>query len=229
MGSRHHQEESHHGGEEHGGEEGWLISYADLMTLLVGFFVILMSFSKMDEEKFEEVKLSVTKEFGGRYEAPYEQLSKQVEAAIKKAGLEKQVQLRTDATGVEIRFLGTAFFDLGSVDVKEAGQVMLHALIKEIEATKDKYQVVIEGHTDDVPLSGGTYKNNFELSSIRACRVLDLFLSAGFPIGNVTAVGYGESRPIVPNRDANGVAIVQNQTQNRRVIIKIKDGETKTF
>ncbi len=222
-------EESHHGGEEHGGEEGWLISYADLMTLLVGFFVILMSFSQVDEEKFDEIKKSVTKEFGGRYEAPYEQISKQIEQAIKNAGLENQIHLRTDATGVEIRFLGTTFFDLGSVDIKENGQKVLNTLIGEIQSTKEKYQVVIEGHTDDVPLAGGTYRNNFELSSIRACRVLDLFIKAGFPIATVTALGYGEARPIVPNRDENGVAIPQNQSQNRRVIIKIKDREAKTF
>lgn len=93
----------------------------------------------------------------------------------------------------------------------------------EIKNQKESlFDIVIEGHTDDVPLAGGgPFRNNFELSSIRACRVLDYFATQGINIKSMTAVGYGESRPLVPNRDANGVAIPENQSQNRRVLIRL--------
>ena len=82
--------------------------------------------------------------------------------------------------------------------------------------------IVIEGHTDDVPMAGsGFLKNNFELSSIRACRVLDFFAENGFVKEKMTAIGYGETRPLLPNRDAQGNSIPDNQTQNRRVVIKL--------
>ncbi len=98
-----------------------------------------------------------------------------------------------------------------------------------IEETAD-FNIVIEGHTDDVPLAGGgTIKNNWELSSIRACRVLEYFLGQGFKKEKMTAIGYGDARPLVPNRDANGVAIPINQSQNRRVVMKLLKGKAKTL
>ena len=72
-------------------------------------------------------------------------------------------------------------------------------------------------------------KNNFELSSIRACRVLDYFANNGFKKESMTAVGYGEARPIVPNRDEAGNPIPANQSQNRRVVIKIIKADQKSI
>ena len=105
--------EEHGTHEEHGGEESWLISYADLMTLLVGFFVILMSFSEMDQEKFEQAKKSITKEFGGKYETPYGDIADKIKASIEKTGMGGQVAIKTDEAGVEISFLGTTSMSRG--------------------------------------------------------------------------------------------------------------------
>lgn len=222
--------EEHGTHEEHGGEESWLISYADLMTLLVGFFVILMSFSEMDQEKFEQAKKSITKEFGGKYETPYGDIADKIKASIEKTGMGGQVAIKTDEAGVEISFLGTTFFETGSVDVKAEAQKLFSLVIPEIKAETADFNIVIEGHTDDVPLAGGgTIKNNWELSSIRACRVLEYFLGQGFKKEKMTAIGYGDARPLVPNRDANGVAIPINQSQNRRVVMKLLKGKAKTL
>jgi chemotaxis protein MotB len=225
--NKHHHEE-HPPHEEH--SEDWLISYADLMTLLVGFFVILLSFSQVDEEKFEEAKKSLTKEFGGRYEEPYKEITEKIQKAIDASGLSSKVEVKRDASGVEIAFLGTTFFNTGSVDVKVEAQKLFDMIIPQIKDESDEFKVVIEGHTDDVPLtSGGAIRNNWELSSIRACRVLEFFLEKGFKQDKMTALGYGESRPLVPNRDEQGNALPLNQAQNRRVVIKLFKGEGQTL
>jgi chemotaxis protein MotB len=214
-------EEAPHPPEDHG-EGNWLVSYADMMTLLVGFFAILLSFSSVDQEQFEKAKESITQKFGGNYERPYGDIADRLRKELEKAKVSDQVVVKTNDSGVEIAFLGTTFFESGLVDFKSGVKVILDLMIPKIQELGSEFNIVIEGHTDDVPLGGGAFiKNNFELSSIRACRVLDYFQSKGFKKELMTAVGYGEARPLVPNRDKNGVAILQNQAQNRRVIIKI--------
>jgi chemotaxis protein MotB len=80
--------------EEEGGE-GWLVSYADMMTLLVGFFVILLSFSTVDHKKFEEIKKSATKEFGGSYQVPYGDVADRIRESLKKLGIGDQFTIKT--------------------------------------------------------------------------------------------------------------------------------------
>ncbi len=209
------------------GDGNWLVSYADMMTLLVGFFVILLSFSTVDQEKFEAAKKSVSKQFGGKYEEPYEEIASRVREALKKANVGDQIVVKTNEKGVEISFLGPLFFVTGSVDMKTEARNLLDTLIKAIKGEALDFNYVVEGHTDDVPLnSGGIYKNNWELSSIRACRVLDYFALSGFDKLHLTAIGYGDTRPLLPNRDDNGVPILANQSQNRRVIIKMIKKDT---
>lgn len=215
-----HDDSHGHAPEEHG-EGNWLVSYADMMTLLVGFFVILLSFSTMDPEKFDEARKSITAEFGGSYQVPYSELSDRVREAVKKLGVGDQLLLKISDAGLEISFKGTVFFDTGSADLKPEAKPILENLIAALKSEGTDLDITIEGHTDDVPIvSGKLFRNNWELSSLRACRVLDAFLSASIPMNRLTAVGYGEARPLVPNRDADGVALPENQSQNRRVVIR---------
>jgi chemotaxis protein MotB len=208
-------------GEEEGGEGNWLVSYADMMTLLVGFFVILLSFSNPDQAKFDEMRKAVAAQFGGSFEVPYGEIANRMRDALNKLGLGDQVVIKTTDLGVEISFLGTVFFDTGSAEIKAEATTLLKQIIPQIQNESKDFNVVIEGHTDDIPIRTGGFKNNWELSSMRACRVLGAFEEAGYAKLNLTAVGYGDARPTVPNRDAAGNAIPQNQGQNRRVVIKL--------
>jgi chemotaxis protein MotB len=214
---RHAQE--HH---EEGGEGNWLVSYADMMTLLVGFFVILLSFSTVDQDKLEKVKEAAVKEFGGTYQVPYGEMADRIRSELKKLGLGELFVIKQTPLGVDISFLGGVFFDTGSAEIRPEASNLIQKLIPIIHSGGGDFNIVVEGHTDDVPVGSGLpFKTNWELSSIRACRVLDTFENYGFPKSRLTAVGYGDSKPIVPNRDASGNAIPQNQSQNRRVVIKL--------
>jgi chemotaxis protein MotB len=193
-----------------------------MMTLLVGFFVILMSFSSMDPQKLEEAKKSITKEFGGQYQVPYSELVDRIKEAAKKLGVGDQFLIKQSDIGVEISSRGTVFFNSGSADLKPEARTILINMIQAIMAESKDFDVIVEGHTDDVPiLPGGALRNNWELSSLRACRVLEAFSADGYPKERLTATGFGESRPLVPNRDAAGTGITENQAQNRRVVIKV--------
>src|SRR3954462_4381943 len=82
----HHEESEQSGG--HGDESNWLISYADMMTLLCGFFIMLFSMAKMDVPKYDSFKEAVAKQFGGEYVSPSKELAKAVEEVLKQMQME---------------------------------------------------------------------------------------------------------------------------------------------
>lgn len=211
-------------------EEGepWLISYADLMTILFGFFVMLQSFSKIDSEFFESVKKETTKVFGGEYKVPYENLTNKLKEAVGKnlpEGEQDQILFENTPGGVTVTFRGALFFDSGSTFLKDEAKNLMSQIIPIISVEAKDFGIVIEGHTDNQPIisrnPASIISSNWELSSLRACTVLRLFEEAGFPKANLKALGWGDTKPIVPNEDSNRQPIEANQAQNRRVVVKI--------
>ena len=98
------------------GEGSWLISYADMMTLLVGFFALLLSFSKIDSAQYEKIKRETTKVFGGEYVVPFEKLTTNIKGVVTKSGVTDQVYFTENDSGIEMSFRGALFFDSGSFD-----------------------------------------------------------------------------------------------------------------
>ena len=137
-------------------EANWLVSYADMMTLLCAFFIMLFSMAKLDAPKFEEVKKAMVEQFGGQYQNPHENLGKYITQVIQEAGVEKETTVRVDAHGVSIAFESTLFFDTLSSDVKLEGQTVLAKLTQAIRSKQtqelSRYKIVVEGHTDSRPI-----------------------------------------------------------------------------
>ena len=203
------------------GEANWLVSYADMMTLLLGFFVMLFSFSKVDSGEFEKVKKETTKIFGGEYKMPFEKMSRELHKVVDQQKLTDQVLIQENDDGILITFRGALFFDSGAAELRGQAQELLEKLVPTIAANSKDIGVVVEGHTDNRPMSSKTFASNWELSSVRACTVLRFFLEKGFNPDRIKAIGWGERRPVAANDDKNGVSLPDNQSQNRRVVIKI--------
>ena len=206
-------------------ESNWLVSYADMMTLLCGFFIMMFSLAKLDEPSYEKVKESVAKSFGGDYKSPTKDLAKFVTQTIEEAGLEKETAIKVDSSGVAIVFRSAVFFDSLSSDVTDDGKKILEKLIVSIKERQEqelkKYRVVVEGYTDGRPVLAGVYPSNWELSGARAARVIRLFLEAGFGPERLTAIGYGDTRPEVIERATDGSWIDEALARNRRVVVRI--------
>jgi chemotaxis protein MotB len=116
-----------------------------------------------------------------------------------------------------------AFFDSGSATLSTPGESILRGMAADLKSDRFKdYQITVEGHTDDAPISTARFPSNWELSTARASAVVHFFLDQGIPAMKLRAAGYADTFPKVPNRDANGTAIPQNQSQNRRVVIKLE-------
>jgi chemotaxis protein MotB len=116
-----------------------------------------------------------------------------------------------------------AFFDPGSASLSEQGKAILEGVLPRLTAAvAEGYRIKVEGHTDDTPIDTAQYPSNWELSTARAAAVVHFFLAAGVPAERLRAIGYADTDPEAPNRDAAGNPIPANQAQNRRVVIKLE-------
>ncbi len=206
-------------------DSNWLVSYADMMTLLCGFFIMLFSMAKLDEAKYDSFKAEVSKHFGGRYESPPKELARYLEQFTRNLDVAQGVEIKADALGVSISFESTVFFETLSAEITEQGRKVLETFINGIsdeQKLKSKlYRIVIEGHTDGRPVTAGLYPSNWELSSARSARVARLFIEKGYRPQNLVAVGYADTHPKVVERSPSGTWSGDALKANRRVVLRI--------
>ena len=217
------------------GLPGWMATFSDLCTLLMTFFVLLLSFSTMDVIKFKQMMGSMEKAFGyqtkspGSYEAKAStpitiQLSEQenkmldnmeigdqIKQSTKDVGLDKDVEIEINEDGVMMRLKGKTAFPPGKADLNPKMKPLLEKVAKILKEHPD-YNLKVLGHTDNIPIKSPKYDSNWELSSARAVKVIQ-YLVEKYHINakRLTAIGYGDTRPLAPNNTPQGRA------KNRRV------------
>lgn len=250
------------------GAPAWQSTFADLMNLLLCFFVMLFSMSSIDAQKFELLAASFNQTFSifsagataigdgvlismgvsqlneldnyinstGRdtegdtipedletatevmEEAKLkesEELAEKIEEAVKEKNLDKEIDIEFTAQYVQLTLNGALLFDSGSVVIKEEAMPLMNQLGIILQRFSEG-NIEIEGHTDNVPMSGAKYSNNDELSSGRALSVFYyLEDNTTLDMSKVKHSGRGEYAPIADNATEEGRA------RNRRVEIKI--------
>ena len=211
-------------GDEGTDEDNWMVTYSDMVTLLLTFFILLFSMSEIDQSKFEEMKGAISGEMLKKEaDRPFEEIRKQLQDIVVQRNMEKTVQVDVDPLGVRIEFASSSLYESGSAAIKRNMGVVIDDLGKAISTLDMRsFLIEVEGHTDDIPIRSGKYESNWELSSHRATNIVKLLITAGIPVQRLKASGFAESRPLAPNRDVNGVAIPENQERNRRVLIFVR-------
>ena len=137
-----------------------------------------------------------------------------IQEIIDKNGLTDTVKIREEDAGVVLQLSESILFDLGKADLKADSTPVLEVISGLIPAIEN--EIMVQGHTDNIPISSGTYKSNWELSTSRAVNVVKYFIETkGFDPTRFSATGYGEYRPLVDN------ATEENRAINRRVDILI--------
>lgn len=209
--------------EVHEGEGPWIVSYADMMTLLFCFFVIMTSFANFDPVVVAKKSAAVADHF-----APdsvmddlkaYQTLGLDIGGHPNLKGVARS-QLK-DGT-LEIVFSSSLMFAMGEVDISPEFIKSLDVLVGLIKNKNPHYRIIVEGHTDNSPISPKhPYRSNWELSSARSASVVNRFLYYGFKPTQLVSVGFGDSRPIAIGHDKKGEALPENQALNRRVVIKV--------
>lgn len=203
--------------------EDWLLSYADMITLLMAFFIMLAAISKPDAAKYEQVQSGMAKDIGNRQtERPIENLKTDVKQVVADLGLDENVGIGTDEQGLVIEFPAATFFKSGSADIRDEARPALKQIGTTLNSQRYlSFQIEVQGHTDDTPIASPQYPTNWELSAARATAAVRLFVELGIVPTRLKAIGFADVAPKVPNRDANGTALLENQTINRRLMVRV--------
>src|SRR3954454_7900555 len=259
---------SRHGGGEAESEERWLLTYADMITLLMALFMVLFSITSVNKAKLEVLSKTLQEAFSGKVlpggtsirdsgadpksdqppspEPPipaitavvgddlrnkdaqakakeqedFKRLKQQIDSYAKQKGLQNQVQTVIAQRGLVIRLLtDRVLFDSGQAELKPQATPVL-GKVAQIIAQEARHQVMVEGHTDNVPIHGSVFPTNWELSTARASRVVRFLISGGVAQTRLSAGGYAALHPISSNDTAAG------RSRNRRVeIVLLRSGQ----
>ncbi len=214
---------------------GWRLTLADMMTLLLCFFVLIVSVSKVDPHRYEAMsdilaeamqgKAAPSKRTAEHAATPVEKKTKnlfelQLELAklIGKESKAVNLKLRPDAVAINLK--GGVFFKLGSADLTSEALRILDKLTAPL--TEAHYKLTIEGHSDNLPIKSTQFPSNWELSSARASSVARYFIAQDFPKDDIRVMGLADTQPLAPNATKAGKSIPANQSKNRRVVILVR-------
>ena len=214
----------------------WMLTYGDIITLLMIFFVLMFSSSKLSEEKFDKVAQSINESLnrpGPDPEAdptqaptipPLQSAQTLLDQMIKDRDLEMEMETTLTPSGLMIELSSNSFFQSGSADIKPT---MIKSLVDLGQIIQDfpteDYQVDVEGHTDNVPINTVQFPSNWELSALRAVNVAHIFEDNGMPRERIAAIAYADTKPKKPNTDEAGINIPENQAENRRVVVFVSE------
>ena len=216
----------------------WLITFSDMMTLLLVFFVLLFSISTMNLAKFKEIMGSIQKGLKSSNLPSLKQLPgsginytmklikgegvsridlfNDIKKFIQKHGIFDKVEITKDERGTIIRITDPILFESGKAEINKKAYPLLRLIGKAI--LDAPVEVSIEGHTDNVPIRTSKYPSNWELSTARAVNVLKFFIKeCNVPPNKLIAVGYGDQKPLFPNDTE------EHRAKNRRVEIIFKN------
>jgi len=205
------------------GEDDWLVTFADMATLLLAFFIMLAAISKVDPVMFEQLKAGMAKGIGQRdIERPIEALRNDITAAIELMKVDDVVGLGVDQQGLIIEFASVAFYPQGSAELRPEAIPVFQQIASTLNSQKYRnFRIEVQGHTDDTPINTPAFPSNWELSADRAARVVRFFIDQGLLDQRMRAVGFADTAPKVPNRGPDGTPLPNNQEINRRVTVRV--------
>lgn len=195
----------------------WLISYADLVTLLLALFIVMYGAS--DYERAHKIATSFSAENAGGSgvlpgsETPENERAKFADTLSSNPLLMQKAKIRQTKAGLTVSFSEAGVFAPGDASLGDEAQVLIKTLAENLQKTDSMIRV--EGHTDSVPISNARYSSNWELSTARAGNVLQKLVEDGIAPERLSAAGYGGFQPVADNATAEGRA------QNRRVDVVI--------
>jgi chemotaxis protein MotB len=216
------------------GLDRWLLTYADMITLLMAFFIMVYSMSVLNVTKFRQAAVSIRSGFGGMTKGQGRSiLNSSASAAggdtagvswrvlgplvdfIDHESRQRNVTIGEDERGIVISMSSDSLlFDPGSAEVKPRALPFLDKIAEMLKSTKN--EVRVEGHTCDLPPRASLYATNWELSTARATGILRYLVEQhGLPPSRFSAAGYGSMRPVAGGNSET------NRARNRRVEIII--------
>lgn len=206
--------------------DAWLMSYADLITLLFMVFVIFVSLSVMrpgEESEGDNGGYKQTRSGTLALGTPFDETYRALSGIVASHHYDQHIALEKNHRSITVDISALRLFEPGSAAIAEDTVPFLKevaALLK--QHMPGKRFLTVEGHTDDDPMTRGHYDDSWELSTMRAARVTSLLVKEGIDPKRIAATGYAGSRALVPNEDAEGRPILDNRHRNQRIVIRLE-------
>jgi chemotaxis protein MotB len=212
----------------------WLVSYADFITLLFAFFVVMYAISQVNEGKYRLLSDSLVQAFKPDSASPehspdqrasaghsdavqatarMKEIAHELVSALGDLVNTGQVRITESGLGIAVEINASVLFDSARAELTPQAFPVLQQLARVLAPLPNDLQV--EGHTDNAPISTPQFPSNWELSAARASSVVRLFIDEGIAPVRLVAVGYADTRNVVPNSTA------EERVRNRRVTVMI--------
>jgi len=233
---------------------GWIVTFADLMTLILVFFILLYTLADYEDKAFrarissvdvvdgegqqmsvidyatrsgrDPEPLKVVEDMLGLNPSPdviqttEPQIYNDIASMVDYTDAGEEVSLQLDGDQINLSIDGRFLFDSGKAELKDTAKVIFSNLAQIFRENPD-YHIAIRGHTDDLDIETERFPSNWELSAIRATTVLRYFIQQGIDPERMSATGYADFLPLVPNDSP------ENRARNRRVEFVLEKKESE--
>ena len=207
--------------------EDYMPTYADMVTLLMAFFVLLYAMSDPDPGKFEDFSEAMHEELSGEeIETEFESLEENLQEIVEDQDISESVDVKLHPDGIEIKMEGSSLFNQCSAEVKSEMETVISNISDAItdllnNSNYKEYIIEVTGHTDDQPpTTCRNFDTNWELSAYRATGVVEQLIASGIQKEKIIAIAMADSKPLI-EYDDNGYSISEIRAANRRVEIFI--------
>jgi chemotaxis protein MotB len=197
--------------------DAWVVTYGDMMSLLLTFFILLVAMMDVDPGKMDEIMKQLSDSLGGPKTRVEDKISKmkdiynELEKLIQDENMTQDVELTSDNRGIVLFAKGGILFKPGEAEFEKDSKYFLNGVSEVLRSSPNK--ILVEGHTDDEPVKSNKYPTNWELSTARASAVIRHFTEkGGIDPARCQAVGYAQYKP-------RYAPIPENRAKNRRVEI----------
>jgi len=198
--------------------ESWLLSYSDLITNLLIFFVMLLAAAEVSETRMQQIKQHLS---GKESPTSFTSILAEIDRRVQEQGLEALIATDLTDEGLELSLNSGLVFPSGEAQIHEEWEPVLDSMLRTLVPYSARYRFAVEGHTDSRPIApGGRYFSNWELSTARANAVRQRLEAVGVERARIRVEGYADTKPLAEELLA-GLEAAQRLARHRRVVVRI--------
>ncbi len=209
---------------EENSSSDWLLTYSDMVSLLLCFFVLLAAVSTIDMAKFEQISSNMAKKLSDRdIVRPIELVVQDLQHDINILNIQNKASVYNDKQGVVLDIASNLLFTNGGATLKPDAEAILKRIAATLNAERyEMFQYEVQGHTDEKGTKIPPFTSSWELSALRSSVLVSFLTSRGIKPSRFRAVGAADNQPKVPSYDPYGNELAINKEINRRMVIRIE-------
>lgn len=201
----------------------WLVSYADVITIILTFFVCLLAMSRISQTRYD----ALARAFGNTPERSLADVQEELDSVIEHADLQQRVRTELTDEGLYVELENSVLFASGKADLNDEAMAVLRPIAERLaSALEDRYHLVVEGYTDSVPIHTARFHSNWELSTSRAIHVMEQIVASGFDPRRVSVQGFADTRARADGEASR--ADVDPRAADRRVVLRVVEQFERT-